>query len=73
VIKLYNTSYKGLIQGANLSSKVPGKKPISSSVVTAGRTKISFSHFDSRKCLTPVSVANNVLPDPAGPVAIIIL
>ena len=68
-INWYNTSYIGRTHGAILSSNVPGRNPKSSSTETEGRVKISFSHRPSKKFLTPNSVANMVLPVPAGPVA----
>ena len=55
-----------------MRSILPGKKPISSSTGTTGRVIIILFTFFSIKYLIPLIQASNVLPVPAGPVAITI-
>ena len=62
-----NTSNIGLVQGAIFCSSVPGRKPSSSSTLTAGRVTTIWSMTPSLKSLIATCTANKVLPVPAGP------
>ena len=61
----------GRVHGSIFFTILPGKNPISSSTVTTGRVTTSFLISPFFNCEIAFKQANNVLPVPAGPTAII--
>ena len=59
----------GLVHGSILVIKLPGKKPISSSSTeTKGRVMTIFLIWPFLSAMAACMQANNVFPDPAGPI-----
>ena len=66
---LCKESIKGLRYGSTFCCKSPAKNPKLSPASTAGLVKTIFSIFFSFNSLAAQTVAKNVLPVPAGPIA----
>ena len=66
---LCRESNKGRKYGSTFCCKSPGKNPKFSPASTAGLVKTIFSIFFSFNNLAAQTVAKNVLPVPAGPIA----